>query len=131
MQDLPEPDDGTTRRRRVLVVDDEALIRWALQSRLTESGWGVSEADSAAGALDAIVAAAVPFDVVLLDLWLPDSDDLQLLSRIRQLGPESRVILMTAFTTPELVRGALALGAARVLTKPFAMSELAGLVGAA
>ena len=67
-------------------------------------------------------------DVVLLDFRLPDSSDLTLLGRIRHLLPRAAVILMTAFSTPDVVQGALELGAVRVVAKPFELSEMAALV---
>lgn len=112
----------------VLVVDDEALIRWSLTEALGEQGYAVTEAGDARMALEAVMEAPVPFDVVLLDFRLPDSADLRLLERIRQLTPTSRVIMITAHNSPELAQGAIALGAYRVLSKPFEVDSLAALV---
>jgi len=113
---------------RILVVDDEALIRWSLLETLTSCGHAVVEAGDAATAVQAVTAAAVPFDVVLLDFRLPDSNDLALLSRLRRLAPTTRIILMTAYGTPEILQAALDLGAYRVISKPFDMNDLAPLV---
>ncbi len=66
--------------------------------------------------------------LVLLDFRLPDSNDLKLLSRVRQMAPATHVILMTAYGTPEVMQGALDLGAFRVVGKPFEMNDLAALV---
>ena len=63
----------------VLVVDDEALIRWSLAEMLGERGYEVTEAGDGRMAVAAIENAAEPFDVVLLDYRLPDSADLRLL----------------------------------------------------
>ena len=112
---------------RVLVVDDEPLIRWSLAETLEQAGHGVVEAGDAASAIRS-VAAGEPFDVVLLDYRLPDSNDLNLLTTIRKLAPTSAVIMMTAFGTPEVTAGALALGAYRVMPKPFEVHDMAGLV---
>ena len=113
---------------RILIVDDEALIRWSLLETLSGCGHVVVEAGDAAGVLQAVTAAAVPFDVVLLDFRLPDSNDLALLSRLRRLAPATRIILMTAYGTPEIVQAALDLGVYRVISKPFDMNDLAPLV---
>ena len=112
----------------VLVVDDEALIRWSLAEALGEQGYAVTEAGDARMALAAVMEALVPFDVVLLDFRLPDSADLRLLERMRQLTPTSRVIMVTAHNSPELAQGATALGAYRVISKPFEVDSLAALV---
>lgn len=112
----------------VLVVDDEALIRWSVSEVLGERGYTVTEAGDARMALDAVRNADEPFDVVLLDYRLPDSADLRLLQSVRNLTPTSQVIMITAHNSPELAKGAIALGAYRVISKPFEVDSLAALV---
>src|SRR5688572_4735930 len=112
----------------VLVVDDEALIRWSLAEMLSERGYKVTEAPDGRSALAAIANAPRPFDIVLLDYRLPDSADLRLLERIRAATPESPVIMITAHNSPELSKGASALGAYMVISKPFEVGSLAELV---
>ena len=114
--------------RRVLVVDDEALIRWSLAQTLVDQGFEVEQASSGRETLEVVAASRRRFDVVLLDFRLPDSNDLKLLAQLRQLMPEAAVILMSAFSTPEVVQCALALGAVDVVSKPFEMTEMARLV---
>jgi DNA-binding NtrC family response regulator len=115
---------------RVLVVDDEALIRWSLSEVLTESGHVVSEAADGVGAVQALETQE-PFDVIVLDYRLPDSNDLNLLRTIRDRTPQSAVVMMTAYGTPEVASGALALGVYRVLRKPFEVHDLVAIVGKA
>jgi CheY-like chemotaxis protein len=103
---------------RVLVVDDEPLIRWAIAATLSELGYTVVEAGDGKSALEVVAEAARPVDVILLDYRLPDSDNLTLLSTIRRMAPTSQVIMMTALGTPDLVKGALERGACRVMNKP-------------
>jgi two-component system response regulator AtoC len=112
--------------RRVLIVDDEALIRWSVAESLEAAGFVTSGAASAAEAIARLGEDA--FAVVLLDLRLPDSSDLGLLRRIRQLAPAARVILMTAYGTPEVLAEARQLGAMQTLSKPFDMTRIVGLV---
>lgn len=112
----------------VLVVDDEALIRWSLAEMLGERGYTVTEAGDGRMAVAAIEGAEEPFDVVLLDYRLPDSADLRLLEKVRRLAPTSQVIMITAHSSPELAQGAAALGAYRVISKPFEVESLAALV---
>jgi DNA-binding NtrC family response regulator len=113
---------------RILVVDDESLIRWSLSETLTDSGHVVREAGDGETALKTLTAGDGPFDVVLLDYHLPDSHDLALLSRIRHVAPKTAVIMMTAFGTPEMADAALRIGAYRVVPKPFEVHEIADLV---
>ena len=115
---------------RALIVDDEALIRWSIAERLESHGYTATEADDGASALDALSGAAPP-DVIFLDYRLPDSKDLGLLREIRRVSPQSAVVMMTAFGTPEMFNEALELGAYRVLTKPFDLLQLADIADAA
>jgi DNA-binding NtrC family response regulator len=113
---------------RVLVVDDEMLIRWSLGEALAAAGYTVVEGRDAAEARRALRDGDHRPDLVLLDYRLPDSDDLGLLRTIRQEAPAVPVILMTAHGTPEVVNGALELGAYRVVSKPFEVHDMATLV---
>jgi DNA-binding NtrC family response regulator len=115
----------------ILIVDDEALIRWSLSESLEAAGYQVSEAGSGREALGFIERGKNDHCVILLDLKLPDSSDLGLLRTILALAPGTRVILMTAHGTPEILDEALRLGAFGVLCKPFDLHEMVALVGSA
>jgi DNA-binding NtrC family response regulator len=119
---------------RVLIVDDEALIRWTVTEMLNDRGYLVSEAADAGGALRAIQAmvdADDRFDIILLDYRLPDSADLGLLEKVKRLTPQTQVIMVTAHGAPELAERATALGAYAVAGKPFEVEGLSALVGRA
>ena len=120
--------DGPTGCLCVLVVEDETLIRWSIAETLAQRGHRVVEAGNATSAVQALSSMPGPIDVVLLDYRLPDSNDLGLLREIRRMRPESAVVMMTAFGTPEVTKRALELGAYRVLNKPFDMHGLESLV---
>jgi len=117
--------------RRVLVVDDEPLVRWCVCQTLMDGGYEVVEAADGASAIRSLVESPRPIDAVFLDLCLPDSSDLQILSNIRRLSPTTAVILMTAFGTPEMAAEARRIGAFSVVAKPIEMSEVTPLVGRA
>ena len=106
-------------------------MRWSVAETLSDYGYQVVETGDGRSALSAFRDASHPFDVVLLDFRLPDSEDLSLLAAIRSMAPQTQVILMTAFGTPDVVRGALELGAFRVVPKPFDMHDVAALVAQA
>lgn len=112
----------------VLVVDDEPLIRWALAETLSQCGHVVTEAGDGKEALRVVTGAANSPDVVLLDYRLPDSNDLSLFAAIKRELPEIPIILMTAYGSPEITSGALALGAYCVVSKPFEVQDLVTLV---
>lgn len=118
--------DKTT--RRALVADDESLIRWSVAETLADLGMNVRQAGDAAATLEAIDQATDGFDIVILDLRMPDVDDLTLLAKVRRLLPSATVILMTAFGSPEIVAGARELGVHAVLSKPFELEHLRRLL---
>src|SRR5581483_6621160 len=109
----------------VLVVDDEQLIRWSLTDRLTEEGYRVVEAETAAQALE---KASEGVDLVLLDYRLPDSDGLSVLKAIKDTRPDTVVILLTAFSSVDTAVEAMKLGAYHYANKPFNLDEIALLV---
>lgn len=113
---------------RVLVIDDEPLVLWSISEMLRSYGTEVQEAASAKGALQVFTAEGGPPDVVLMDLKLPDSVDLGPLSMMRRIAPATRVILMTAFGTPEVCDEARRMGAFAVLEKPFDLETLGSLL---
>jgi len=115
---------------RVLVVDDEALIRWSLSELFADVGYDVTEASDGASAV-AEASEGEEFDAIVLDYRLPDSNDLHLLEQIRQLQPQAAVVMMTAFGTPEITSGALKLGAYQVVSKPFDVHDMVNLVSQA
>jgi len=106
-------------RLRVLVVEDELLLRWAISEVLEDAGHTVVAAPDGATALRALAPPAPPVDVMLLDVHLPDSRDFGLLQALQRHVPDSAVVVMTARGSPELVRDAHALGVHRVVDKPF------------
>lgn len=112
----------------VLIVDDEALIRWFVAESLETAGYQILEAGCAREALAYFQVGGNPVAVVVLDLKLPDSSDLGLLRQIQHLAPSCRIILMTAHGTPELLNEALLAGAFAVLPKPFDVTKVQGLV---
>jgi DNA-binding NtrC family response regulator len=116
---------------RVLVVDDELLIRWSVSETLAEQGFIVSDAPDGSAALRALTSGRDLPDVVLLDFRLPDSNDLNLLSKIISLVPHGRVILMTAYGGPDMMQAAFERGAFSVVHKPFDLPAIAALVARA
>jgi DNA-binding NtrC family response regulator len=114
---------------RVLVVEDEPLLQWAISEELLSHRPTVSVAGDGASALRALTASS--FDVVLLDLCLPDSRDLALLARIRGQWPATAVVMMTAHATPDVLDGAHQLGAHTILHKPFDLHSLPAILRSA
>jgi DNA-binding NtrC family response regulator len=106
----------------LLVVDDEELVRWSLRERFRREGYTVVEAPTAASALEQITGG---IDLILLDYRLPDGDGLTVLRRIKEISPDTPVILMTAFSTVENAVEAMKHGAYHYLNKPFNLDDVA------
>jgi two-component system response regulator AtoC len=109
----------------VLVVDDEQLIRWSLVNRLTDEGYYVVEAGTAAGALKGYAEGV---DLVLLDDKLPDGDGLTVLKDIKAVDPDALVIMLTAHSTVDMAVEAMKSGAYDYANKPFNLDEIAMVV---
>jgi two-component system response regulator AtoC len=107
---------------RVLIIEDESLIRWSLRQKLEEQGYTVDEASDAATGLD--LHAHRNYDLILLDYKLPDLTGLDVLRKVREHDSESVIIMITAFSRLEQAVEAIRLGAYDYIAKPFNMDEL-------
>jgi DNA-binding NtrC family response regulator len=112
----------------VLIVDDEALIRWSLAETLADQGYSVREVGDGKAAIALLENPDNGVRVVMLDYRLPDLTGLQVLAAIRGVSPHTRVVMMTAYGTPEIVAEARRLGAVCTVNKPIEMADVAGLV---
>jgi CheY-like chemotaxis protein/anti-sigma regulatory factor (Ser/Thr protein kinase) len=111
---------------KILVVDDDRSTRHLIELQLRGAGFSVaSEADGVA-ALARLEREAC--DLVLLDIWMPEMDGLELMERLRQLETPPRVIVMTADDAPETLLKALRGRACRYVTKPVEPAVLVALV---
>ncbi|HEY1293249.1 MAG TPA: response regulator transcription factor [Chloroflexota bacterium] len=108
-------------RRHVLVVDDEPQIRRALRLVLRANGYDVTEVGGGEDAMDALASST--FDLVILDLMLPDVDGVEVCRRVRQWS-ELPVLVLSAYGEEEIKVRALDEGADDFVTKPFSAPEL-------
>ena len=109
----------------ILVVDDEALIRWSLTERLHSEGYEVLEAETGQAALEKLPEGV---DLVLLDYRLPDTDGVSVLRKIKEFDQDVLVILLTAYASVETAVEAMKLGAYHFANKPFNLDEVVATV---
>jgi two-component system, NtrC family, response regulator AtoC len=108
---------------RILIVDDEKLVRWSLQQKCQE--WGYEALEAATGEEGLRLAHTGTPDLVLLDVRLPDLGGLEVLDRLKQMGDVRAVIMMTGDPQLDDVKAALKLGAYDFVGKPLNFDELA------
>jgi DNA-binding NtrC family response regulator len=111
------------RQQKILVVDDEHLIRWSLEQNLKKQGYEVVTAASGEDALK-LLKDEVP-DLMLLDIQLPGIDGLAVLERVKEMEEEIIVIMVTALGVLETAVKAMRMGAYDYINKPFNLDELA------
>src|SRR5439155_914493 len=111
---------------RILIVDDEPLIRSTLAEYMTQEGFDLT---ACAGAEEALRAAAEqPFDVALCDVQMPGMDGIELLERLLKISPQTFVLLITAYATVENAVEAFQRGAHDYLMKPILLDEVLGKI---
>jgi DNA-binding NtrC family response regulator len=107
---------------RVLVAEDEPILRITVGDALAKEGWEVSVAEDGVAALRLFERQV--HDVVLTDLLMPGMDGIELLRRVKALQASTAVVMITAHATVETAVEAMRLGAADVITKPFSIAQL-------
>ncbi|HLH07984.1 MAG TPA: sigma-54 dependent transcriptional regulator [Terriglobales bacterium] len=106
----------------ILVIDDEAEIREGLELLLSSEGYSVGSAETAEAGLARLEQE--PFDLLLLDVSLPDRNGLELLREIRQRDADLPIVLITAYGSIDMARQAFKSGAQDYITKPWSNDEL-------
>ncbi|AEX84661.1 hypothetical protein XO10_01340 [Marinitoga sp. 1135] len=102
---------------KVLVVDDDKVIREFLRELLTSKNIEVNDVEKGSEAIELL--KHTEYDVVLLDIIMEDLDGIEVLRRIKKMSPLTTVIMMTAYSSPDYVLHALTLGATDFVEKPF------------
>jgi len=109
-------------QKRILIVDDDKLVRWTLTQKCTEFGYFSLEAASGEEGLR--VLQTEPIDAILLDVHLPDLSGIEILDKLKQAGETRSVIMMTADPQLDDIKAALRLGAYDFVSKPINFDEL-------
>jgi two-component system nitrogen regulation response regulator GlnG len=106
----------------ILIADDEDSLRWVLEKGLRQAGYEVTSVKDGAAAVRAVEGAS--FDLVFLDVRMPNLDGLAALARMREIRGDACVVVMTAHGTMETAIQAMQRGAYDYLTKPFDLDEV-------
>jgi len=117
------------KKKKVLIVEDEAVVRESLRDWLIEDGYDVECVETGEEALEKIKKEE--FGVIVLDLRLPGIDGLQLFEQAKELRAETKGILITAYPSKETRLKAEMLGLLDYLAKPFKVEDLEKLISAA
>jgi len=102
---------------RILVVDDDENIRKTMSSILTDEGYSVDLADSGSEAIRKTQAAA--YNLVLIDIRLPDMEGVELLTKMKEMVPKTRKIMVTGYPSMQNAIAALNKNADAYVIKPF------------
>ncbi|WP_339295256.1 response regulator [Paenibacillus sp. FSL W7-1279] len=109
-------------KHKVLIVDDQNGIRILLVEVFSSEGYETFQAANGKAALE-IVKMHAP-DLVLLDMKIPGMDGLEILKHVKQMNPDIKVIMMTAYGELDMIKEATDLGALMHFTKPFDIDEM-------
>jgi two-component system, cell cycle response regulator CpdR len=107
---------------RILLAEDDDVMREYLARALTKSGYAVESVDRGTAALD-LINAGVPFDLLLTDIVMPEMDGIELAQKAGIVAPNLRVMFITGFSAVSLKAGQ-AMPNAKVLSKPFHLRDL-------
>ena len=116
-------------KTRILVVDDDEVVRWSYLRSLASMSCNVEAASGGEEALRTMEQS--PFDVVLLDLRMPGQDGLTILRIIKQKWPESEVVIITGYPTVTSAKEALRLGAHDYVAKPVGPQDVINVTDSA
>ncbi len=117
------------KKRKILLVEDEAVLREALQDWLTADGYDVETTESGEEALERIKKEE--FGVIVLDLRLPGLDGLRVFEEVKDVKPEIKGVIITAYPSTETLTKAKEIGLLDYLPKPFNVEDLEKIIGGA
>jgi len=114
------------KRGKILVVDDEHLVRWSVCRFLEGEGFETAEASSGPEALQVLQNEDI--SILITDLMMPDMDGLELIRKARAYNPELIIFVISAVDSPEPILSARQAGAMHTFTKPIPFEELVGTI---
>jgi len=122
LADSKETEISKVMEKKILVVDDDSLLRDFLSETLNRSGYGVDLASTGGEALEKI--RKEDYDIILSDVRMPNMDGMELLKTTKDFLPDAKVVMMTAYGTVQNAVEAMKLGAFDYVMKPFSIDEI-------
>jgi DNA-binding NtrC family response regulator len=119
-------EDQTVKPKKILVVDDEYLIRWSLSQALSQQGYEVFSAEDGKKAIEALKTRA--FDFIITDLVMPELDGWMVLESALKIWPQPRVIIISAHGGEGTRKVAIERGAWAYLEKPYVFDKIKELL---
>lgn len=113
-------------KTRVLIVDDDVAFAESLSDILSERGYDIAAVNSGEESLKK--AKEKTFDVILIDIKMPVLDGVETFKRLKNISPQTVVIMMTAYSVEELIKNALKEGAYGILYKPLDINKVVGMI---
>ena len=113
-------------KKRILIVDDEPDMVDTLLDILEDIGYEVEVALNGQGAIEKIKKSF--FDIVIMDIVMPDITGIEAHRKMAKIVPEIRVILMTAYTAPQVIEKAIEEGVCECISKPFPPNKIIQLI---
>ena len=112
----------TVKKAEILIVDDEEVIREMLKTLLQREGYSVNTAENGAAGIDQIRKKF--FNIAIVDIKLTDMSGMEVMHKIREVHPETIVLMVTAFATTETAIKALEAGVYDYIIKPFDVNRI-------
>lgn len=116
---------------RILVVDDEEMVRRLAGTMLTRLGYEVVTASDGAEAIEIYRDASEPFDLVLLDMVMPGMDGRECYLALKALNPDVRAVISSGFSQEGVTQETMKKGVRGFVQKPYRLSELSAVIRAA
>lgn len=113
-------------KKKILLVDDEETLRWALHEALTDEGYEVENINDGVKALE--FARKTSYDLVISDLRMPTMGGIQLVSEIKKIHPNIKSVIITAYGSIETVIESMHIGVSDFVTKPFKIEYIKGVI---
>ena len=107
---------------KIMIVDDEKLVRWSISNGLKKDHHEVLCAEDGEEAVKK--AREHPFDLVITDFKMPGMNGAEVLEHVKQLSPETKVMILTAYSTELSRQVAMEMGAFEYIEKPFMISDI-------